>query len=231
MFIRRNPIPLIDRYLTTITQNKHGIEIGGPSETGKTIYKSAETIDNVIFSRDTVWSTHSTNTYSYYPGKSGKVIIHDATDISSVNDGSYDFLFASHCLEHIANPIKALFEFKRIVKENGFLILVLPEKSMCFDHRRNVSQFSVLLEQYNNNVSEDDLSTLPEILELHDLSMDICAGTFEQFKARSLQNVENRCLHHYVYSERLLQQLCEYIKCKYVYSVTIGLNIWFIMQI
>ena len=47
---------------------------------------------------------------------------------------------------------------------NGYIILVLPEKTQCFDHSRDTSSFSKLLKQYDNNVGEDDLSTLAEIL-------------------------------------------------------------------
>jgi SAM-dependent methyltransferase len=41
----------------------------------------------------------------------------------------YDFCFASHVLEHIANPLKALQGWIRIVKPGGHIILVLPEKN------------------------------------------------------------------------------------------------------
>jgi len=80
------------------------------------------------------------------------------------------------------------------------------------------------------NIGEDDLSTLPEILKLHDLSMDPPAGNFEQFTKRSLNNYENRCLHHYVYSPNLLKEICDYLKCKFIFTITNDADIWFIMQ-
>lgn len=221
---------MLNSTLINIVLNKNGVEIGGPSvETGNTIYKHSDMMDNVIFSNNTVWSTH-TDTYNYYPGKSGRVFINDAVNIESISDKSYDFCFSSHCLEHIANPLKAVNEWLRIVKDDGYIIMILPEKNACFDHNRNNTQFEILLHQYENNVGEDDLSTLPEILENHDLSMDTPAGTFEQFKFRSLSNYYNRCLHHYVYSPRLLMDICNFFKCKFIFTETHGLNIWFIMQ-
>jgi SAM-dependent methyltransferase len=215
--------------LKNITLTKSGVEIGGPSGTGRTIYENANSMDNVIFSKHTVWSNH-TDTYRYFENKVGSVIINDATTITNIKDSAYDFIFASHTLEHIANPIKALFEWKRIIKKDGYIILILPEKSCCFDHNREVSLFSKLQKQYMDDVDEKDLSTLPEILKLHDLSMDLAAGTLEQFTARSLNNYENRCLHHYVYSPTLLQEMCDYVDCEFMFSLTDGLNIWFIMQ-
>lgn len=220
----------LSEILINVTQNKNGIEIGGPSaETGRIIYENSNLMDNVIFSKNTVWSKH-TDDYLYYNEKRGKVFINDAVDITSVEKNSYDFCFSSHCLEHIANPLKAIKEWLRIVKHDGYIIIIVPEKSVCFDHNRKYTDFSILSRQYENNVGEDDLSTLPEILEKHDLSMDIPAGTFEQFKNRSLQNYNNRCLHHYVYSPDLLIKICNFFNCKFVFTETHGLHIWFIMQ-
>ena len=218
----------LENLLTNIATNSHGVEIGGPSKSNP-LYASAVSIDNIVFSKNTIWENH-TDTFKYYPGKSGHVIISDAVDISSVKDSTYDFLFASHCLEHIANPLKALFEWSRIIKERAYMVLILPEKSECFDHRRSVSSFTTIKSQYEKGVGEDDLSTLSEILEKHDLSKDLCAGTFEQFKERSLKNFENRCLHHYVYSPSLLKEMCDFVNLEFVYTVTKGLDIWFIVR-
>jgi SAM-dependent methyltransferase len=220
---------MLDELLKKIVMGKKGVEIGGPSPTGSVIYQSVNHLDNVIFSKETVWSNH-TDIYSYFPGKTGTVLIHDAVDIPTVSTGTYDFVFASHSLEHIANPLKALYEWMRILKEDGYIILILPEKTRCFDHKRAVSSFYTLLAQYNRNTTEDDLSTLPEILRTHDLSLDLAAGSFEQFTRRSLDNVKNRCLHHYVYSPELLTQICEHIGCEFVYTITNSLDMWFLMK-
>jgi hypothetical protein len=87
-----------------------------------------------------------------------------------------------------------------------------------------------LLSQYENNVGEDDLTSLPEILKNHDLSMDPQAGDLTQFTKRSLDNVNNRCLHHFVYNYDLLIKICNYLKCEFIYTETKGINIWFIMK-
>ncbi|WP_019505055.1 class I SAM-dependent methyltransferase [Pleurocapsa sp. PCC 7319] len=39
---------------------------------------------------------------------------------------SYDFIFASHVLEHISNDIQAISEIRRILKPNGIAILPVP---------------------------------------------------------------------------------------------------------
>lgn len=107
---------------------------------------------------------------------------------------------------------------------------MFQKKSVCFDHKRKYSKLKTLLEQYEKNVGEDDLSTLPEILQNHDLNLDKTAGNFEEFTKRSLNNYNNRCLHHYVYNDDLLMEICNYFNCKFIYKETNDINRWFIIQ-
>ena len=44
-------------------------------------------------------------------------------------DNTFDFVFSSHCLEHIPNYIDALKEWIRVLKPNGTLFLYLPDVS------------------------------------------------------------------------------------------------------
>lgn len=64
----------------------------------------------------------------------------------------------------------------------------------------------------------------------HDLSLDPAAGDLGNFRKRSLDNFNNRCLHHYVYNDELLMEICNYFKLKFIYKETQGINRWFIMQ-
>jgi len=79
-------------------------------------------------------------------------------------------------------------------------------------------------------VKIDDLSTLPEILAKHDLIMDPAAGNLDQFTRRSLDNINNRCLHHYVYDDTLLAEICHFFGGKIVYKETNEINRWFIFK-
>ncbi len=40
--------------------------------------------------------------------------VRDATDLRGIPDSKYDFVLASHALEHIANPLKAMSEWTRV---------------------------------------------------------------------------------------------------------------------
>jgi hypothetical protein len=64
-----------------------------------------------------------------------------------------------------------------------------------------------MLEDYARDTGEDDLTHLPEILELHDLDLDRPAGSLQQFRERSLNNFSNRCRHQHVFDENNSREL------------------------
>ena len=195
-----------------------GIEIGGPSVPFELIYNISKQCDGVNYDVSTVWGDNSKKVYEWESNAIGKQIIAEATDLSIIPNDYYDFVLSSNNLEHIANPIKALYEFKRILKSKGIIILLLPDKRNSFDHNREDTCFNHLLSDYNTDVDEHDMTHLNEILKKHDLSLDKEAGTFEQFKSRSLDNYKNRCLHHHVFSTELLADIADYFELKVIYN-------------
>ena len=50
----------------------------------------------------------------------------DATDLSMFTTGKLDFVFSSHLLEHLDDTRKALKEWWRVIKADGYLVLYLP---------------------------------------------------------------------------------------------------------
>lgn len=54
----------------------------------------------------------------------------DAQFMDGVEDNTYDFLHASHCLEHMVDVPIALDNWIRIVKSGGFLIITVPEEDL-----------------------------------------------------------------------------------------------------
>ena len=111
---------------------------------------------------------------------------------------------------HLANPLRALLEQKRILKPLGVLILTLPYKPATFDHRRPVATLQHLLDDLAKGTPESDLGHLEEILSLHDLQRDRPAGNLQQFRKRSLDNFKNRGLHQHVFDLRLIQAMLEH---------------------
>lgn len=191
----------------SLVKQKSGLEIGGPSRVFRSwpaalpLYQKVGSLDNCDFSPSNRWAQHR-ESYVFARGKApGKTICCEGSDLSSIADHSYDFVLSSHSLEHHANPLKALKEWKRVTRPRGGLILVLPDGSKTFDRRRQPTPLAHLVEDFVRNTQEDDLTHLPEILEAHDFSLDPGVGSEEEFRERSLRNFEFRCLHHHVFNE------------------------------
>ncbi len=193
---------------------KVGLEIGGPSEVFRRrqpleLYPKVGRLDNCDFSRSTVWAEQQ-DSYTFDSERDpGKSIFCDGSALVSVEDNTYDFVLSSHNLEHFANPVKALKEWKRVICRSGALILALPDYRKTFDHYREPTSVDHMLEDFERNIEEDDLTHVPEILEKHDLSMDPGAGTAEQFRERALNNFSNRCLHHHVFDKKNSRELLQ----------------------
>lgn len=199
---------------------KSGIEIGGPSSVFARggifpVYPIVENLDNCNFRNTTVWegAVNQGKTYQFNSKKpAGQQHIVDATAMEGLPSNSYDFVLSSHMLEHTANPILALTHWKRLLKKDGTLVLILPNKKHTFDHRRPVTTMEHLIADFDAGMMEDDLTHLPEILSLHDFGRDADAGDMASFKLRGMQNAENRCLHHHVFDARLGKRLVEHLK-------------------
>lgn len=73
------------------------------------------------------------------------------------NGHSQDFLFASHVLEHIPDPLPALREWFRVVRVGGHMVVVVPHQWLyerkkeppswlCADHKRFYTPAALLRE-------------------------------------------------------------------------------------
>lgn len=196
---------------TPYVAGKRGLEIGGPSaifrEAILPLYDQIGQLDNCDFARETAWANHK-DSFVFHPDKvPGSTLFCDGSELAIVPDQTYDVLFSSHNLEHFANPVKALREWRRVLKDTGALVLVLPDYRQTFDHHRTPTPVDHMFEDYENRVGEDDMTHLAEILEKHDLRLDPAAGTKEEFHRRSLNNFENRCFHHHVFDENNSREL------------------------
>lgn len=146
--------------------------------------------------------------------EAGKQYVLEATNLHEIGTESYDFFLSSHMIEHTANPIKAIKEWMRVVKVNGYLILLIPHKDGTFDHNRPITSVGHLIDDYKNDVTEEDLTHMEEILTLHDLRLDPEAGSPEEFLERSRNNFMNRCFHHHVFTSISVLELMDYLKLK-----------------
>ena len=65
----------------------------------------------------------------------------DAQYLHGLSDDSFDFVYSSHCLEHMQNPVVALENWLRVLKPGGYLIVSIPDEDM-YEHGVWPSQFN-----------------------------------------------------------------------------------------
>lgn len=188
-----------------------GLEIGGPSpyfeKNGLSpLYPILKRVDHCNLSRQVFEKQRE-----QLPSHSfGKIIESDGLELAGVPSQSYGVIFSSHMLEHTANPLKAILEWKRILRNGGYLLLVLPYKKNTFDHQRQLTPFSHLLDDYHGEVGEGDLTHLQEILKFHDFERDEVHQNSEEMRILAHQNHESRFLHHHVFDIPLTRQVVEW---------------------
>jgi len=207
-------------------RNKTGLEIGGPTayfglKGGFPVYLFAKKIDGVNFSNETIWEGQikQGDNYRYYKNKTGYQFIAEATELHSIPSADYDFILSSHSLEHVANPIRALKEWLRLLKENGKLILILPDKRYTFDYRRDYTTYEHLLSDFTNNTNEYDTTHFGEILQTHDEG--ITKVSYDECKSALHDNFVQRCAHHHVFSLEVTKQILEYAGYKVQAQTTV----------
>jgi SAM-dependent methyltransferase len=78
----------------------------------------------------------------------------DIDRLSPIEDASFDAVIASHVIEHLANPLRALQEFHRVLRPGGCLVLIVPDRTHTFDRVRQPTTLGHLLDEHARNVAE-----------------------------------------------------------------------------
>lgn len=200
--------------------NKKGLEIGGAtaifmSKSVLPVYRIAKQIDNCNFASETVWKNSISEgyTFNYEKSKVGYQYINEATDLKNIADKAYDFVLSSNTLEHTANPILALQEIKRVLKENGYLLLLLPHKfgALASDQIRKPTALSHMIFDFENHFSENDLTVMQEVIKIHNELGDWTRNDYDKYIVSAKDNFLHRCLHHHVFIVQNSLELVNYV--------------------
>lgn len=74
----------------------------------------------------------------------------------------YDWIIASHLIEHTPDLIGFLQDCDSILKEDGVLSLVIPDKRYCFDHFRPITGLSKIIDSHYEQNSIHTPGTVAE---------------------------------------------------------------------
>lgn len=140
--IRWTRYPLAERYLRGLK----GMEIGGAAQ--NPFHLDTVNVDRYA-GMDTVYKRKEIEDVGY----ALPVDIVARGDDLPIPDKSHDFVLASHVIEHIADPVKALLEWDRVARR--YIFLIVPHRDRTFDRGREVTPVEELLERHRSGYSDD----------------------------------------------------------------------------
>lgn len=77
----------------------------------------------------------------------------DSDGLAPIADESFDVVIASHMLEHLANPLAAMAECRRVLRAGGRLVLILPDRTQTFDRGREPTTVAHVMSEYAAGVT------------------------------------------------------------------------------
>ena len=137
----------------------------------------------------------------------------DAHSLPMLHDESVDFVASSGTVEHLTNPLKALLEWKRILKTGGLMYMSVPYYKKTFDHRRTVTPLSHLIEDYKNNTGLDDTTHTEEALKNFDATKELVYGDFDAWYANYITNPQIYT-HFHVFDKNLVREMMAHLGFK-----------------
>ena len=196
------------------------LEIGGPTDQFKAhgflpIYRVLSKVDGCNFSRLTIWEgniTEGKEKYQFEIGlEKGQQFVCNGSNLLPINPCTYDVVLSSHVIEHFTNPLKALQEWKRVIRNDGYILIVAPHRDVTFDHRRPLTKFEHIVEDFEAGVDENDSTHLEEWIHGTDQAMYPGRTTQNEFLKLSMEFYENRSVHHHVFNTELVLKMIDYI--------------------
>ena len=203
--ILRKPALVSSIRLLRFFNNKSGVVIGGDLRGHFNAHiRAAKKIVNVDNSE--IYSTKPAN-LDYMT---------DAANLFFAADESLDFVCSSHVLEHLANPLGAINEWKRVIKKGGIIYAGIPDKRYTFDHKRKITPLRHLIDDFEKNVDQTDSTHISEFIENWDEER---ANSYnkEQFWEKLRNNPKSR-LHHHCWTIDDVKEIFEYMDLRIVYG-------------
>lgn len=136
--------------------------------------------------------------------------------LNGISDSKYDFLYASHVLEHSANPLRTLEEWLRVVKENGTIYIVVPNKLKTYDLKRETTPLSWFIHRYENDLWDFDLDEIQSMVDMTEglPNYDVPESDKKSLYAEIMENPDGN--HHYsVYDPNSTIKLANFVATQF----------------
>lgn len=192
-------------------------EFGGPSQLFEDIYPLFKDIDGYNLFDNNYWQKEFKETYI----GNGKQFNRDIVNIES--DKKYDLILNCHVIEHIANPLKALFNWSDMLTDNGMILSVIPDKTLMFDCNRELTTIEHLCEDCVNGTEEDDTTHIKDAIE----NFTNNGGyDYDNYVKSSKDNYKYRAIHHHCFNAKLVSEMFLKAGFKIIHQYQTGMHIW-----
>ena len=110
---------------------------------------------------------------------------------------------------------KLNLQIKQLLITGGYILTIVPNKFGCFDYKRSYTTFEHILNDYNTNIDESDLTHLEECLSNpHPYKQ---SHGEDEFKNMCLNNSSTRIMHNHVFDIDCITRIHEFIGFKTIY--------------
>jgi SAM-dependent methyltransferase len=104
----------------------------------------------------------------------------------------YDWIIASHVIEHTPDLISFLNDCDSILKDDGIISLVVPDKRYCFDHYRPITGISKIIDSYfSKNKIHTAGSVAEYFLNVVSKADNISWDSYAKGECKFVHDVEN----------------------------------------
>lgn len=132
-------------------------------------------------------------------------VIDNGELLTTVEDGSQDFIIANHFLEHCEDPIAAIQNHLRKLRGGGVLFYAVPDKRYTFDWPRQVTSLQHMLADHEEGAERSRRDHYEEWARLVEIRSE---ETTEQTIARARQlEAEGYSIHMHVWTQVEFLQL------------------------
>jgi len=139
-------------------------------------------------------------------------ILCDGETLATFRGASVDFVIASHVLEHLRNPIGAIENWTSVLKEGGYLVMLVPHKGFTFDKERPLTEIHHLLQDYRSIPEELATRDFVHYLEWARL---VEKKAEEEIEARAkVLQAQGYSIHRHVFDETSWSGLMSLVQSK-----------------
>lgn len=147
-------------------------------------------------------------------------IIDDGEHLATVADNSQDFVIANHFVEHSQNPLLAISNMFRVLKNRGVLYIALPDKRYSFDADRPVTSLDHLLRDFREG---PEWSRKGHFEEWVRLVSKLDNHEEREHLVNTLMEI-NYSIHFHVWSQKEMVEMIQYLQTVHRFEIELMLK-------